>query len=228
MFRPRNPCAGAVVFLVVVGFWASGCDNGKTSQQSRAPSNVPASPLPPPPPPPSTALATVWEPDPAILDNLGTYQDIKGYEVRPPKGWSLAPGINYSSAKRVLYDWHGPKRDDGSSPELCISWTVMPPAQNEVASGLGAVFDEFSEAVGEESKIPGQTTDKQSGQISGVRFVRGNITKRSDSGEVTLHLLYVSRDGPSLIMMRFTDVRSHFAESAKLGTAAILTFRKKP
>jgi hypothetical protein len=174
----------------------------------------------------------VWHPDPAILGQLQPYQDVKGYEVRPPKGWSLAPAAADSSAKRVLYEWRGPQRRDGTRPELVVAWMEMPPAQKEISSGFYWLFDDlaapFAEGTDGNPKSKGSVTERQPGEISGARFVRGKITKPGEAGENTQSAFYVGRDGPTVILMRLTDAQSHFEESAKPGTAAIFTFRKKP
>jgi len=230
MLMPRHSCVGAFAFLmIVVGLLASGCEGDRTTQQTNSSMQAPSPPTPAPQS--ATVSATAWEPDPAILDKLGPYYDVKGYEVRVPKGWNLAPGADYSSVKRVLYEWHGPQRDDGTQPEFVVAWIVMQPSQKEVASGLDWLFDDlsgpFAEEGDENSKSSGHVTEKQSGQVNGVRFVRGMITKRGITGANTQSAFYVGRDGPTVVLLRFTDAQSHFKESAKLGVAAIVTFRKK-
>ena len=70
---------------------------------------------------------------------------------------------------------------------------------------------------------------KESGVINGIPFVRAETTEhvQSGTGFDVRGMIYVGRDGLTVIAIRVFDVQGAFDESSKLGTAAILTFRKK-
>jgi hypothetical protein len=109
-----------------------------------------------------------------------------------------------------------------------------PPSQDENAAGPAAtdvLFDSFLVAMKPLWRVMGREVTscggKQSGQVNGLTFTRANILEHTDSGADVQGNMYVGRDGPTIIILFAFDAMSHFDESAKLGSAAIQTFRKK-
>jgi len=233
MTMPKRSCVGVIAILAVAGLFASGCDLAKSGQDKKSSEAAPPSRgMPPPMPPPPTNHPAVWRPESALLAQLQPYQDVKGYRVRPPNTWTHEPPVDSSAAKRVLYEWRGPKRPDGSRPELVVSWIAMPPSQKELSQGMHWLFDDlaatFVSGDDETSNGKGSVTNKEVGDIKDVRFVRGRITKPGEKAESVRSDFYVGRDGDTVILMRLTDASSHFEEIKKLGTAALFTLQKKP
>ena len=72
-------------------------------------------------------------------------------------------------------------------------------------------------------------TNRQAGQVNGIPFMRADVTGRGKpDGEEIQGVTYIGKDGAAVIILTFIDAKSHYADSVKLGTSAILTFRKKP
>ncbi len=69
----------------------------------------------------------------------------------------------------------------------------------------------------------------ETGQVEGVTFARAKVAEASKPGEALnfLSVNYLRTDDVTFVLLRIIDLRAHFDESAKLGTAAILTFRRK-
>ena len=222
MVKPRHFCVGGMAFLVVVGMLAFGCDSGNGTPQSRSSTQVPS---PPPPPPPGV----VWQPDTAILDQLLPYQDVEGYQVRPPKGWGVRPVPSSSNQKN--FSWCGPRRADVTLPEVQILLITIPPASQVEFKGatLEKVFDLAFQGVSTTNRNI-RFSDKEGGQVNGVPFMRAKTTDRFQvrGGGDLSGVMYVGRDETTIFVLQFFDGKSHYDESVKLGTAAILTFRKKP
>ncbi|MBX9622980.1 MAG: hypothetical protein K2X82_04120, partial [Gemmataceae bacterium] len=59
-------------------------------------------------------------PDPAADARLGPFQDVAGYEVRPPLGYALVPPPATARAGQTPTGWAGQRRADGTIPSLTM------------------------------------------------------------------------------------------------------------
>jgi hypothetical protein len=229
MVMPRHSCVGALAVLVALGLLAAGCGDDTAKRQSLAPSQPPAPPPSSPPTAPSVPAAPlpVWKPDPAILDQLAPYQDVEGYEVRAPAIWVARP-IESRGLKSIA--WRGLERNDGTWPEIWVAVaTGSPQSQGEARNAtLNTVFDKAM------SWLPRvfsnvQCTDKQSGQVNGIPFLKAKVTVHIEAGggHDLRGILYAGQDGGIIVAVWFFDAQSNYEDTARLGEAAALTFRKR-
>jgi hypothetical protein len=222
MVEPRHSCVGSMLFGVVVGLLVSGCDSSKSSQQGSLSAEIPApTPLLPP--------VQGWKPDPAVLERLEPYRDMAGYQIRAPKDWIANDQLSLAGGKTFL--WHTARPGKNKATELCIMVIEAPKATSPryeefKKATLDAVFDGFLQS---STKSGFGHTAKQSGQVNGIPFARMEMTihRNTPVPHDEQSAIYVGKDEHAIVVATFSDVQSHYAESAKLGVSAILTLRKR-
>lgn len=170
----------------------------------------------------------VWSPDPALLEQLGPYQDCGDYQIRVPKGYTRVPPPLGAPPGGQVFRWAGTVRPDGHRPAIMMA-VAVPPPQERLASGDQVLNQMFSEKRGD---IPNVTPKAvQSGQVNGLTFARANwegIGMGPGMGGQRLHGWdYVCVDGSTVIFLHCQDVEPYQGQSLALGQAAVLTFRKK-
>jgi hypothetical protein len=235
MVKPWRSCVGAIAVLAVLPLLVSGCGSGAPTPQQPTVSKGTAPPPPPPlsptsPPTPVAAPVTAWEPSALVLEQLEPYKDVAGYQIRVPKGWIASAAQASPGAK--MFVWYGVRPNDnkGAVLRICVlepPEPASPDYQEFKKATLDSAFDDGLKTV---TRDGGVTADKQTGEVNGIPFARTNAAfrKEADGGYVVQSVLYVGKDGLSIVILTFSDVESRYAESAKLGISAILTFRKKP
>jgi hypothetical protein len=226
MFQPGRSRVGVFVCLSVLAIVASGCSRGTPSPQ---PSPPPQAAVVPSPVPVHVAAAPlpVWQPDPALLDELEPYRDVDGYQIRLPKGCEAVPTppVPYTKAT----GWKGPSRADGSKLAVFLLATTVPPTAPDYAftaqQELNAQVQGFKKTCG---LSDWHETMAESGQVGGALFVRLNFQGVVANTSVKAHgFYYLTKEGGTIVALIIMDIEPHDGDSLKLGTAAILTFRKK-
>lgn len=206
-----------------------------SAAQSVAPSvpGVPAVGSPPAPiaPSPGSALADpanlpVWQPDPALIEQLGPYVDFDAYQIRVPKGFQpiQAPAVPLPGMS--MYAWAGPPRPDGSQPTVLAMVAKVPP--QEAANMTLLQFQERMLGGLKRRRSDWQQTPVESGQVNGLPFAR--TAWQATAPELSRKMAgveYVTKDGATFLQLRSQDFDAYQEQALKLGTAAILTFRKK-
>jgi hypothetical protein len=166
-----------------------------------------------------------WEPEKALVDRLQPYQDVEGYQLRLPKGYSLMqrpatplPGV------KVFY-WMGPRQADGGGPSLAISvWTLAPGGEepkDAVSKALAAL-----EASPNTQDRPWERASVESGQIAGLPCLRGQSQVVTAAGAKVRSFAYFVKDGTTQIAIGGGASEAD-ADALKLAEAAVLTFRKR-
>ncbi len=202
----RRFCTSALILPLAFALLVSGCNRGTTGQPSAAPD---------------------WKPDAALLEQLEQYQDIDGYQIRLPRGYepSMAPPPEPGGKSLA---WTGALLGN-VRPHLML--TIASPAAGSADSST--TVDQFSELIlsslRQSTGIAGwRQTPNESGQINGVTFVRVNWGGTLGRASEPDHgFLFVGKDGSTFITMLASCTGSNDEAPLKLGTAAVMTFRKK-
>ena len=132
MFQPSRSRVSMFVFLSVLAILSSGCGSSAPQPQPAPPPQAAVAP-PTPAAPVAAAPLPVWEPDPAVLDELEPYRDVEGYEIRLPKGCETVPPPQNVPYLKAL-GWKGPPRENGSRFAFAILLITAPPSVGDYAS----------------------------------------------------------------------------------------------
>lgn len=216
---------GTMILPLVIAVLVFGCDNSTTDESASRP--VAPTPSPVPLPPPISALPN-WKVDPALLDQLEPYRDIEGFQIRLPKEWQTKPVPGSVPFSKTLA-MEGPARDDGTKIAFMITVTTYPPGSPDTAftaeRELNSIIDGFNKSIG---LVDMQQDTVESGQIDSVPFVRVRWQGTAANGLVKGHgFHYLTKDTKTGVWVVFFDTEPHHKESLKLGTAAVMTLRKK-
>ncbi len=225
-------CLALAAMAAVLSLLAAGCGTqpatqGPTdSEVPRAnPSGDNASKPPPLPKPAAAPKLPVWQPDPTLVEQLGPYEDIDGFQIRPPKGYQSMQVPGAPAGAKVVA-WAGPERADGTRPSVQLM-LLSPPPEAPIYT-IEQVLDSSLRNT-KKRRSEWQQTATESGQVNGIAFVtaswQGTITEVGMKGH---GVEYAGKEGATIIQLKTQDVEPHHGEALKLGIAAILTFRKKP
>ncbi len=166
-------------------------------------------------------LGAAWAPDPAMLQQLGEPQDVAGYQVRPPTGFTrqtLASAPNVRGAAR----WLGPRRDDGSTPNLQLTVLDAASAPNDLDDLL---TDEANTLKKDMALEDWKAEPIERGTIDGHPFGLLEWQALHPGAKKTLHgFLYASKLGEDAVVILSQDLSRANLEPAK---AAALTFHGK-
>jgi hypothetical protein len=202
------------VSTVVLLLLAAGCGKSTPNQPAASPVS------------PAIVASTIklppWQPDPALLEQLGPYQDVAGYQIRLPKDYdSIPPGKLPSGQK--LFTWMGPMGPLGTA--LTVKFVTLPP-ENAARATLNEVFDK---ALAQGNHGPDwQCTPAESGQIAGHDFLRAGWQYTMVELKQKLHgLTYVTKQADKFIKIQVEALEPIDEPTFKLAAAAILTFRQK-
>lgn len=199
-----------VGLLVAVVMGAGGCKAKtasssapvqRTDQQSSEASSLP-----------------VWKPDEKLVGQLASPAKVEGYQVRPPKGYTLTLAPPREELKG--FAWSGPLRDDKTAPQFIIVITPRGP------SNLEQILDKFLESV-KARRVNWTETKHESGKINGLSFVRKYWTGTEPSKQWKMRgFMYLALDGSNYIQISSQDVEPHHEQALKLAEAAAFTFQK--
>jgi hypothetical protein len=210
----------ALMFVAVAALLMGGCGPDNSGQKASTPK--------PPAPPVAVAVPSPplvdWKPDPALLDQLESYQDVEGYEIRLPKGCKPTSVPMPYGKIRV---WQTPMRDDNTQFMLAIMLVTVPPGVSDYALTAEQELDSILIGFKKTSKFSDwQQAPTESGQVGGVPFVRvcfqGVVNGVKGYGSY-----YVTKNAGTFVAISIVDFEPHSKESLGLGKASILTFRKK-
>jgi hypothetical protein len=168
------------------------------------------------------AAASAWEPDKALLDQLEPYQDVEGYQIRLPKGYSLTQLPMATPAGMKLFFWMGPRQADGGASFVQVSLVALPSQETKLnlATALAGAQDALKAQQREWQQTPAEP-----GQINGLPSLR--VQNRGAQGGAKVRgFMYAVQDGSTLIMISGAAPEAN-ADALKLAEAAALTFRKK-
>jgi hypothetical protein len=174
-----------------------------------------------PPPPPGPL--PVWEPEAALLKELGTITEVHGYLVRPPKGHrKIISGGGPPGAKVVSWSL---RRADGSSPAFQIMVGSPPPGER--LPGLEEFLEVMLDGVRKRRQDWSQA-EQERGTINGLTFLRTRWSATELNKGRKMHgVMYVAIDGRTFIELHAQDIEPYQEETVKIGEAAALTFKKK-
>ena len=169
----------------------------------------------------------VWQPDPALMEQLGPYQDFDAYQIRVPKGYEPVHALTPAPPPGVTARaWAGAPRPDGTRGSVTLMLFTPPP--HEAAMLTLPNLMERMMAVGKTRYSDWSQGPVELGQVNGLQFSRSSWhgTAPHVSGRVFV-LDYAGKNGTTFIQIRSQDVEAYQEQALKLGTAAILTFRRK-
>jgi hypothetical protein len=167
-----------------------------------------------------------WAPDPALLDQLGPYVDVEGFQVRPPKGyapirapradprwkyfgWSGKIGRNWTAPRFLIGIATAPANDNLSTPESILEQSL-----------LGIRRDLSLAATWEQSV-------REHGRINELKFLRTRWSGETPK-KLKMHgVVYSGRDGSQFIQIASIDSEPNDGSSLKLADAAAATFKRK-
>ncbi len=168
--------------------------------------------------------ASAWEPDKTLLEQLEPYQDVKGYQVRPPKGYALMQPPASSVGK--AFAWTGTRRADGTAPMFMV--LIATPTPEEAKGITLENFVERMLAAVKALRQDWQQTPAERGQVNGLSMLRTTWQGTAPQGNSKMRGFdYFAQDGGTFICIRSQDVAPHDEQALKLAEAAALTFRKK-
>ena len=153
---------------------------------------------------------------------LGQYEAIGDYSIRPPAGYVRrdAPGAPNGAGVSV---WIGERRDDGTAPMVQV--TMVTPPKREELPDLKSATERFIASV-RRRRSNWSTSELEIVKIDGRSFAKQTWTgvdlvmKRKMQG-----IMFVGLFEGELVQLHTQDVEPHFDESLKLGEASILTFK---
>lgn len=189
--------------------------NGSPALPSPGAAAAPASNLP------------VWQSDPAVVEQLGAYFDFDAYQIRLPKGYGPIQAPAVQAPGMSMYAWAGTQRPDGTQPTV-LAMVAKAPSPQDAANMSVLQFHERMLTSLKQRRTDWQQTPVESGQVNGLPFAR--TAWRAVAPELSRKMAgveYATKDGATFIQLRSQDVDAYHEQALKLGTASILTFRKK-
>jgi hypothetical protein len=168
--------------------------------------------------------ASGWEPDKALLEQLEPYQDVDGYQVRPPRGYASIQPPTPPGSK--VFSWAGMPRADGTAPIFTV--LIATPTREEAKGITLENFVERMLAAVKALRQDWQQTPAERGQVNGLSMLRTTWQGTAPQGNFRMRGFdYFAQDGGTFICIRSQDVAPHGEQALKLAEAAALTFRKK-
>jgi hypothetical protein len=167
----------------------------------------------------------LWEPDAAVLGELGPEVDAAQYHLRVPRGYAQVPGFQMPLPVKAII-WRMPPRPDGSVATLMLAEEPGPPG--------GALTEALSRKVADQFLGGVRLTIQQ---VKEDEFARGRIHgfdsilirwtgNASVPGRVVRGASYLTLIGQKLVTITASDFEPHHEATRRLGEAAALTLRK--
>jgi hypothetical protein len=194
--------------LVTAVLLAAGC-SGKIGDSASSSLSLPA-----------------WEPDAKLMEELGPVAILDGYEVRPPRAYTLnPPPPNGSTVVKGFY-WAGVPRGDQTAPHFLISLKSASPEGGKDTT-LEDYFREMLEGFHRRRANWTQTSPER-GQINGLTFMRVYWSGTDADTQRKRHgVMYAGKDGSTLFFISSQDAEPHHERALKLAETAALTFKRK-
>jgi hypothetical protein len=163
-----------------------------------------------------------WQPDQQLLNELDAYEDFEGYQIRPPKGYESGDKPSPKDNARALA-WTGTPRSDGSQPKVTVILQSSPIKEFSDEELLDAILD-----ITKKDKEYWQQTPAETGRVNDITFVKSSWQGQDTQTKSKMHgIVYVARDGSTIIHLRAYDIEPYHTEALKIGNDSLLTFRKK-
>jgi hypothetical protein len=163
-----------------------------------------------------------------MLEKLDDYQDVEGFQIRPPRGYSRN---DYPTGLRQVV-WGGEQRADKTKPQLsCYFPPLSSKDANEDLATLALGWSPVSNP--QNSELEG--SKPAWGLINGLAFVRVDwkgTTHAVDWQNRPISskergAVFALKDGTSLVVLDIRDSMSEEDGQVEMMIAAAMTFRKK-
>jgi hypothetical protein len=207
-----------IALVAVAAIALAGCNSGSSSFAASAP--IPAIIQR------EAAAKTeaVWTPDAKLVDELAPAVEVDRFQFRPPKNFSrvtspLAP------AGGKIFTFQDSNRGQAFPAHIIITLITLPP--NEPKVDADHALSQTLTRV-RNSHFDTSETDREYGQINGLKFVRVSWTGRLAIGQSARNWrgsIWSGKADDTNILIRFEDLAPRYDQSAKSAEAAILTFR---
>lgn len=170
----------------------------------------------------------VVAPKPKEPNNLGSFFEIDGYLVRPPKGYPVVetpaipppPGANFHS-------WGGTKRKDGTAPFFGVM-IGRPPPNEPIPSSLDECLALMLEGARKHQPKNWTQSPFEDEKIGELLFKRSRWSGTNLRSGLKIHgTNFVAIDGKTIIQIFTQDVEPHHVEALKLSEKAAQSFRRK-
>jgi hypothetical protein len=176
---------------------------------------------------PGQKVASVpeWMPDKDQVKNLAAAKDLGGYSIRPPKSFERQELPKQAPNSR-MFAWAGARRQDGTRPSF-TGTLYTPPAGQDPDRNLDQITNVFLEAI-KRRHTDWRAEKPEDGIVNGLKFVRVRWKGTEQaSGAEKEGILYIAKDGGTIIQLATQDVVPETKKALPLGEAALLTFKKK-
>jgi hypothetical protein len=170
-----------------------------------------------------------WKPDAALLKQLEAPIKVGDYSIRIPKGYEKQQPNTPTPEGVSVWGWTGAPRRDGTKPSITMMIMTPPPAQREQikAMTLEQVAGRFIEGQ-KRQRTNWKIEASEKGTVNGLSFVRMRWSGVNPAQNMEMRgVLYVARDGNTLIQMASQDPTAHSKQTLALAEAAVLTFKQK-
>jgi hypothetical protein len=226
---PVGLLAGLGVLLlggVALGVYWFGLREPEPATGTAQPAPPRPAPSPAPAGPPRPAPTPAGKPaDPKDDDRLAPYQDVAGYQVRPPKGYDRQPPPPGAPAGVTATAWTGPRRPDGTAPMLMVLVLDPPPGTPDKSA------DEFMASVLDGIKRRRSTWDQSAAEpvtINGLSFLRVRWSGTDTAtGRAMRGFVYAGKHDGRYVQVSSQDIDPGHEADLALAEAAALTLRKK-
>jgi hypothetical protein len=203
---------------------------GTTPPGKRPPAMTPPDKRPPAPTTPSEGGR--WQSDPQLDDRLGAYEDLAGFQVRPPKGYARQQPPANTTTGVEMFGWAGPKRADGITPSFILIVMTPPPNEPDADAPAEKFLGSLLEAI-KRRRTGFAVTPTEAGEVGGRPFVRArwsgvaNEPGASFNGKPLKGFVYAAKVGKQFVQASSQDLDPGGEVDLALAEAAALTLRKK-
>lgn len=168
--------------------------------------------------------ATAKTLDPAMAEKLADAEEVRGYEIRPPKGLKKIkpPGAPPGAA---AFAWGMAARPDGTAPAFIVTVGTPPPdePQPPVEDLLRGLVDGSLRRY-EDSAAEAQ----QRSVMNDITFAHARWSGMDKARRKMMYgWTFAAKDGDNVLMLIVQDLEPHHEETMKLAEAMACTFRRK-
>ncbi|MBP3953932.1 hypothetical protein J8F10_01270 [Gemmata sp. G18] len=211
---------GVGVLVLVLGggavYWF-GIRDSRPVVEARSDSPAPVRPGPAGTPP-TTA------PDPKLESKLAPYQDVSGFQIRPPEGYTAIPSPK-SPPGTTMWGWAGTRRPDGTAPSLTVMVATPPPGE---ADKSGEEFLNILLGGIQRRRTNWEQSAVETVAVNGLTMYRARWSGTDPgTGKAMRGFQYASKNGSQYIQIGSQDVDPGHEVDLALADAAALTLRKK-
>jgi hypothetical protein len=169
-----------------------------------------------------------WTPDPDLLGQLAAAEEVPGgYSIRPPAGYARQPVNAQAPGIRGAVRWIGPKRPDGSTPNLQLTVMTLPPRAADPTPAPEQLTELQSNTLKKSMALQDWTAQPvEQGTINGIPFARLEWQALHPGAKATLYgFIYAANIGEDAVVILSQDMSPENLEAAR---AAALTFQDGP